>query len=398
MGQLDDRTLKILLGDLESDRVERKESLADKKKIRQAICAFANDMAGHGKPGVLFVGAQDDGSCAELEVTDRLLTELASMRDDGNIQPLPSMTVEKRTIEGCEMAVVVVQPSQAPPVRFQGRTWIRVGPRRAVATPEEERRLAEKRRAGDLPFDVRPVVTATLDDLDLDLFERTYLPSAVAPDVLEQNERSLDDQLRSLRLLDRSGCPTVLGMLVLGKDPRSFVPGAYAQFVRFEGTELGDTIRDQKEINAPLPELLRRIEEVLEAHNEVATSITGGPVEIRRPSYPMAALQQLVRNAVLHRSYESSHAPIRCYWFEDRIEIHNPGGPYGQVTPENFGQPNVTDYRNPHLAEAMRALGYVQRFGVGISIARRELAQNGNPPLEFDVQPTFILATARKRP
>jgi ATP-dependent DNA helicase RecG len=98
----------------------------------------------------------------------------------------------------------------------------------------------------------------------------------------------------------------------------------------------------------------------------------------------------------LHRTYEASYAPVRVYWFEDRIEIHNPGGPYGAVTAENFGQAGVTDYRNPHLAEAMKVLGFVQRFGVGIAMARKELERNGNPPLQFKVQPSAVLAVVRK--
>ncbi|MDD4094465.1 MAG: ATP-binding protein, partial [Methanothrix sp.] len=72
-------------------------------------------------------------------------------------------------------------------------------------------------------------------------------------------------------------------------------------------------------------------------------------------------------------------------------------GPFGQVTKENFGQPGVTDYRNPHLAEAMRVLGYVQRFGIGIEIARKLLEENGNPPPIFDVERNFILVTVRKQ-
>jgi len=88
---------------------------------------------------------------------------------------------------------------------------------------------------------------------------------------------------------------------------------------------------------------------------------------------------------------------VRCNWFDDRIEIHNPGGAYGQVTAESFGDPDVTDYRNPHLAEAMKILELVQRFGVGISIARRELKKNGNPPPEWNVQPSYVLATVRRR-
>ena len=88
---------------------------------------------------------------------------------------------------------------------------------------------------------------------------------------------------------------------------------------------------------------------------------------------------------------------MRILWFNDRIEILNPGGPYGQVTKENFGQPGITDYRNPYLAEALKNLGFVQRFGVGIPLAKKELASNGNPPLEFAVENSYVLAIVRKR-
>jgi ATP-dependent DNA helicase RecG len=66
------------------------------------------------------------------------------------------------------------------------------------------------------------------------------------------------------------------------------------------------------------------------------------------------------------------------------------------VTRANFGDPGVTDYRNPHLAEAMKTLGYVQRFGVGIATARRLLAENRNPPPEFEPRDTHVLVTVRR--
>ena len=217
-----DAELERLLADVESDRSERKQSLADRDKIREAICAFANDLPNYAAPGVLYIGAKDDGSCAGLIVTDELLRTLADMRSDGNIVPIPSITVQKKVLNRCEMAVVTVEPSDAPPVRYRGRTCIRVGPRRAYATPEEERRLTEKRRARDLPFDIRPMPVATTADLDIDLFRRTYLPASIAPEIIEENRRSVEQQLASLRLVTAEAAqsvPTVLGVLVIGKDP-----------------------------------------------------------------------------------------------------------------------------------------------------------------------------------
>ena len=140
---MDDDELEVLLRNLESDLVERKASLSDPDRIREAICAYANDFPDHRKPGVIFIGANDDGSCSGLEITDELLLKLSNMRDDGAIQPFPSMIVEKRELNGCQMAVLIVKPYRAPPIRFKGVTWIRVGPRRSRATPEDELILAE---------------------------------------------------------------------------------------------------------------------------------------------------------------------------------------------------------------------------------------------------------------
>jgi ATP-dependent DNA helicase RecG len=136
--------LETLLNELESERIERKASISDRSKIRRAICAFANDLPNHQQAGVIFIGVKDNGNCANLEITDKLLLTLSDMRSNGNILPFPTMSVQKRRVAGCELAIIIVEPSDTPPVRYDGRVWVRVGPSLALATPEEERRLAEK--------------------------------------------------------------------------------------------------------------------------------------------------------------------------------------------------------------------------------------------------------------
>jgi len=388
-----------LLADLESDRVERKESLRGpdgKDRICQAICAYANDLPDHRGPGVIFVGATDDGRPSGLRVDDRLLLDLADLRGQGRILPPPIMTVGTLEIDGQTVAVIRVEPSPSPPVRFNGQVWIRVGPRRAIATLDEERRLAERKRAADLPFDSRPMYGATTDDLDLILFEREYLPSVLPQDVLAANGRTIVQRLSSLRLATVDEVPTNAGVLLLGKEPTRHLPGAYVQFLRVEGTDLSDAIIDERRLDGALPMVLRELDELIRLNIRTAVTIGNELRDIRRSTYPVAALQQLTRNAVLHRNYEGTAAPVRLTWYADRVEIYSPGGPYGAVTVENFGQPGVTDYRNPILAEAMGGLGYVQKFGAGLTIARRSLADNGNPPPEFTADPSYIGVVVRE--
>jgi len=166
------------------------------------VCAFANDLPNHRAPGVLYVGVEDNGTCSNLTINDDLLQLLGKIRDDGAITPFPTMEVRRATIGRCTMAVVIAYPSDNPPVRFRGRAWIRVGPRRAIATPEEERRLVEKRRWGNLPLDAQPVTGSTLDDLDLGRFRLEYVPSLISVDTIAQNQRTIQQQLRALRLVN----------------------------------------------------------------------------------------------------------------------------------------------------------------------------------------------------
>jgi ATP-dependent DNA helicase RecG len=117
----------------ESDRVERTTSTTDTDKFAEAVTAFANDLPNHRQPGYLIVGARDDGTLNGLRVSDQLLQNLAALRSDGNIQPLPALNVAKFAFPEGDLAVVEVHPSDLPPVRYKGRIYIRVGTRRGIA-------------------------------------------------------------------------------------------------------------------------------------------------------------------------------------------------------------------------------------------------------------------------
>lgn len=235
--------------------------------------------------------------------------------------------------------------------------------------------LAEAVR-GHRWFDGRAVVGMTIDDLD-----RGYVAR---------------DRLAALHLTDRAGVPTVAGALVLGNEPTRWLGGAYVQFVRVQGAELRDPIVVREQISGPLPRVLGRIDDLISAHVRVATTVVGTTRETRAPDFPSAALQQLVRNAVIHRDY-ATDAPVTWTWFSDRVEIYNPGGLFGRVTPPSFGHIGGIDYRNPVVAAVMYELGFAQRLGVGIQLIRKACADNGNPPPEFAFGANSFGVTVRTR-
>ena len=369
------------LSDLESDRIERTTSVKDTDKFCEAICAFANDLPNHRKPGYLLIGVKDNGSLADLTVTDALLKNLGGIRSDGNVLPQPFISVAKFSLDDGDVAVVEVFPSDLPPVRYKGRVYIRVGPRKAVASEQEERVLSERRIALARSFDARPCTEARLDDLALGQFD-AYRRQAIDPETIEANHRPIEEQLASLRLYDPArACPTHAGILLFGKNPRFYLPGAYVQYLKLPGMDLTDPPEDQAEVSGDLHTILRELEGRLRLLIHTAMRSISALEEKLLPAYPEWALRELLMNAVMHRNYDSN-TPIHFYAFSDHIEIQNPGGLYGEATKENF--PTRNSYRNPVIAEAMKSLGFVNRFGYGVQRAQSLLEQNGNPPAQFD--------------
>ena len=389
--------LTSLLADLDSDRIERTTSTTNTDKFAQAVCAFANDFPNHRQPGYLLIGVTDDGQPSGLKVTDELLLNLSALRSDGNIQPLPALSVARFSLPDGDIAVVEVNPAHLPPVRYKGRVWLRVGPRRASATEQEELILSERRVSRAQSFDALPCVDSTLTDLSEDRFRLTYLRHAVSEEVIAENGRPLRQQLASLRFFDLAqDCPTHAGILVLADRPVHYLPGAYVQFVRYDGPSLASEVLDEKRAIGDLRTVLQTLDLIVDAN--LRRHPVAVPDSIREEmihDYPRIALRELLLNAVMHRNYQST-APIRFYCFPEHIMIDNPGGLYGEATAESF--PRTVGYRNPIIAEAARVLGFTNRFGQGIARTMKALELNGNPPAKFEFDQTSFRVTIRQRP
>ena len=373
-----------LLHSTETYRVERTTSTGDMDKFQEAICAFSNDLPNSRKKGYLILGAYDNGTLSGLKVDDALLKKIAAIRSEGNILPLPVMSVERFEFEDGDLLVAEVSPSLVPPVRYRGRTFIRIGPRRDIATEAEERILFERRTSYMATFDATPCFGATIDSIDVDYIKAKYLPQVIDTEVLASDNRDIKEQLSSIHLFDlEHDCPTNAAIILFGNDPQYFMHGCYVQYVHFSGKDRGSEIVNERQIKGSLCKMLPQLENFVRD-----AVVTARPVSISMLrektllNYPDLALRELLMNACMHRDYQSN-MPIRLYQYEDRIEILNAGGLYGEARPENF--PTVNDYRNPIVAEAMRGLKYVNMFNRGIQRVKNLLKENGNPEPIFTV-------------
>lgn len=317
-----------LLSDIESDRIERTISTTNTDKFGQAICAFANDLPDHNQPGYLIIGADDKTGeiPGNIKITDRLLQNLGGIKTDGKLQPQVSMTVEKVSLPQGDVAVVTVQPCPFTPVRYEGRIWVRTGPRKCIASEADEKRLLEKRTSRMLTFDALPCFEATLDDIDLPAFKQGYLPKAFPEDVLKKDNRYVEQQMQALGYYNvKYNCPTYAGIIMFGKNPERFMPGCYVQYVRFSGLTRAGEIKNEYKFSGNLVKILSQLDTFVDASitNRRPVPVSALREEIR-VDYPHWATRELLMNAICHRDYEGN-GPVQFYQYDDRIEIMNPG-------------------------------------------------------------------------
>jgi ATP-dependent DNA helicase RecG len=129
----------------------------------------------------------------------------------------------------------------------------------------------------------------------------------------------------------------------------------------------------------PLPLLLQRLEELIQAANE-SHAVLVGLQRIDVPAFPVPVYREAILNAVSHRNYGlPGNVFVRHY--ADRLEVMSPGGLPAGVTPQNILRQVVP--RNKLIAETLQRVGYVERAGYGVDMMYRELLRLGKEPPIF---------------
>ncbi|MDO5102549.1 MAG: ATP-binding protein [Lautropia sp.] len=196
----------------------------------------------------------------------------------------------------------------------------------------------------------------SLDDLDIEAAQRLF-----------DKRHVLDEQaLLSLRLLVRDQgrlVPTKGGVLLFGRHREAHFPDAWVQCGRFWGEDKARII-DHQEIHASLPDAVRLVMDFLKKHAMRGADFS----DIQRKdvwNIPLLMLREVVTNALVHADYSHPGAPIRVAFFDDRIEVENPGILVPGMTIEEMRR-GVSNLRNRVIARVFRELGLIEQWGSGI--------------------------------
>src|SRR5690606_20589927 len=126
---------------------------------------------------------------------------------------------------------------------------------------DEERILIERRASYAKTYDLVPALGATIKDLSIEHFKLSYLPFAIDEDTLKQNGRSVEEQFAALRFFDlKENCPTNAGILMFGINPLFQLPGAYIQYIKFQGEEMTSEVEYEKVFSGALITVLETLD------------------------------------------------------------------------------------------------------------------------------------------
>jgi len=389
---------ELLVG--ETERIEWKESHRNNNVILRSACALANDLGGSNEPGYLVIGLKDDGTAVGLppDTLDDEQQLLSNWLRSTKIYPHPSFNIEIGDVEGRKLLVVRIDPYPVPPVvTVDGVCWVRKGSTTVRAIEADQARLRERRPENLKPFDTRLVAGASLADLATGNLREEY-ETERSDDGDDDTFPSFTQWLTARQLGgEREGrwTPNAAALLVYGASPQDSIPGAYLELVRYAGNDVDAVVVNRKTVSGTIVAQLEATWQWIEGNLVSEPAGERGMVSAFEPTYPVDALKELVRNAIQHRLYEGTNAPARIEWYPDRIELSNPGNPFGRASEGEFGE--HSDYRNPLVTGLLVRLGYVERLGRGVRRARKLLRDAGLPPIMVTVN-GFTRVTVRRPP
>ncbi len=336
----------------------------DRSDTAKAITALANTRGGH-----LLVGVEDDGTptgVGTVEQADDLMRQITQICHE-HIEPPLLCNVVKREIRGIPVLVVEVPFSPSRPHRATSIYYVRDGNRSRPALREE---LVKLLQSTDYHFDEQPVAGATLDELDRDAV-RAFLTAAYPGRASEQHITPL---LGSLKCIDRTGVPTVTGVLMFAREPTRWLVDARISAARIQGTEVSRTFLDKQEIEGRVLDQLDAASAFIQ-RNVAAPSRVEGLVRVEG-GIPLDVVREAITNAVLHRDYRIA-SQTRLLVFDDRIEVINPGDLLNQLTLENIRVGGISQKRNPVLASALNKARRSESLGFGVPDMIRRMKELG---------------------
>ena len=370
--------LIYILKQPEGRKLEFKETIPSNTELAKTIISFANDAGGE-----LYLGIKDNPR-EVVGVDENMLINLEEkisniIHDHCKPVILPEITFI--THEDKHIIKTVIYRGSNPPYYLKNKgirdgTYTRVGSSNRLASAEMIAELERRKR--NISFDSEPSYDKTADQLKFDSFRELFFEKA--------GEKLTAQVIRKLHLVktEQNRILPTNAFILLSDDElknRHF-PYAKIECARFKGTIPGNFI-DQKSIDVSLCQQSEYAYQFVLRHISEGSVDYSGVYRTDRWEYPVIAIREVIRNAVIHRDYSLAGKDIKVAIFDDKIEITSPG-----VLPATIDYNDMlsgqSDIRNKTLAPVFKRMGIIEQWGNGLRLIADEMQKYPDIRLEWN--------------
>jgi ATP-dependent DNA helicase RecG len=331
----------------EQQNIEYKQSWHD--DYLKWVCGFANAIG-----GVIYIGKDNAGKVVHLSNPAKLMEDIPNkIRNSMGI----ICDVQLQDDEGKKYISIKVNPYSVA-VSLRGRYYYRTGSTKMELTGVELNEFLLK-KAGKTWDDVveEGAAMKDIDELSIaklikDSKEKGRMPETKGLSAFQILEKL---QLTEGRKLKRAA------IVLFGNDPNRFYPNVQVKIGRF-GKDSTD-LKFHEIVEGNLVQMLDEVQAQLN-HKFLTRPVDFiGMQRVEKDEYPVAALREMLLNALVHRTYMGAHIQLRVY--DDKLSTWNEGGlPFGLTLEELKGEHNSRP-RNPKIAKACFMAGYIDTWGRG---------------------------------
>jgi len=376
--------IEELLSAGESETVEFKKSLGERREILETIVAFANRNG-----GTILIGVDDSGKVLGVSIGKSTIESLVNdIRQ--SIEPSIIPSIDVVDLKGRNIVVIKVPKGYDAPYFYRGRAYIRIGKTNRVMTSTDIEQLITRRILDRTPLDSKPT-NATITEID-ERVVRWFTERARYARKLDIEFASTEDFARKLGIIVNDRL-TIAGVLCFVRNPQKYIPYVIIRAGRLKN-EL--TPIDDQIIEGNIFEQVSEAMKFIKKHINVTYKIREDGSREEIWEYPLWSLREAIVNAVTHRDY-GIPSPIYIRIYDDRIEIESPGRLPEPLTVDDLREPHTSILRNPQIGKIMFMAGFIEAWGTGTNKMIEQCLKYGLPEPEFIETKVTFKVIFRKR-
>lgn len=341
------------------------------------ICGFANAIG-----GIIYIGKDDVGNVVGIEGYKKLMDDIPN-----KVRNAMGITVEVNLHEQIEkyFIEIIVLPYSVP-ISVRGRYYYRSGSTKQelIGTALNEFLLKRAGKTWDDVIEPR----ANFDDIDGDmlaLFVQEAIHSGRLPDSRGLSKLQLLEKLR----LTENGKLKRAAIILFAKDPIKFYPNLQVKIGRF-GKDDADLLFQENEEGCLIKILQTILEQLI--HKFIYKDVSfDGMKRIETSEYPIAALREVILNALVHRNYMGAPTQIRVY--DHKIVFWNEGTLPQGLSLEILKGFHTSQPRNVLIADVCFKGGYIDSWGRGMFKIYNACKEAGLPEPEIQELQNGLLVT-----